>query len=402
MHRGEGVRRALTHVLSRSEVAGCDPGLGAVLGEALVGYNVEGTTSRYCQLAARYMEFCALRRLRPWPATHLTVCAWILRLMTSVQPSSLKMYLAAVRFAHVSNGHGEWVLTATQCDFVRRVLRYVKRRFPCSTKASKVPISLAMLRRILSLLPGWPAYEQMAYDDLLFACASVVGVHGFLRGGEFLYKPKQDRPILRAARMRVQFVQGGLALTVRVPQPKTQWFQSEVSVPVFASAADGDPFCPVRLWRALCQRSPFADKSVGPSLPAFHNRDGSPLLVTTMSARTTTLLSAAGVRMIDGRGNAVKVKAASWRAGGVRSAVDAGMPEALIMDLGRWKSYAWMHYLLHTTHDIRAASARMVAHASNAAPITDTIRVVREVLPGAQSVARDDQAAHTVQLLFPR
>ena len=53
------------------------------------------------------------------------------------------------------------------------------------------------------------------------------------------------------------------------------------------------------------------------------------------------------------------------------------------------------------THDIRAASARMVAHACTAAPISDTIRVVREVSPGCQSVARDDQAAHTVQILFP-
>jgi hypothetical protein len=50
---------------------------------------------------------------------------------------------------------------------------------------------------------------------------------------------------------------------------------------------------------------------------------------------------------------------ASWRAGAVRSAVDAGLSEPMIMELGRWKSTAWRFYLLYSPVDVQGAACRM-------------------------------------------
>jgi hypothetical protein len=80
-----------------------------------------------------------------------------------------------------------------------------------------------------------------------------------------------------------------------------------------------------------------------------------------MLARTALLLKAAGIKCIDGAGNVVRLVASSWRAGGVRSALDAGVPESRIMALGRWKSSAWMHYLIHSPLDFQQSASKMWA-----------------------------------------
>ena len=51
------------------------------------------------------------------------------------------------------------------------------------------------------------------------------------------------------------------------------------------------------------------------------------------------------------------VNAASWRAGAVRSALDAKVPSPTIMALGRWKSYAWFGYARFTEAERDVAMA---------------------------------------------
>jgi hypothetical protein len=86
-----------------------------------------------------------------------------------------------------------------------------------------------------------------------------------------------------------------------------------------------------------------------------------------MVSRTADLMASAGIPAVDSVGKVLPVKAASWRAGAVRSAMDAGLSETMIMEYGRWKSVAWRHYLMHTPYDLLSASVRMV-RASVACP----------------------------------
>ena len=53
------------------------------------------------------------------------------------------------------------------------------------------------------------------------------------------------------------------------------------------------------------------------------------------------------------------VKAASCRAGGVRSAMDAGISQPLIMAMGRWRSLAWDNYVLHNASDLQSSMEAM-------------------------------------------
>ena len=77
-----------------------------------------------------------------------------------------------------------------------------------------------------------------------------------------------------------------------------------------------------------------------------------------MMRRTEELLAQAKILILDDYGKSTKLKA-SWRAGGVRSAVKAGVSELLIMEIGRWRSSAWRHYLFHSPWDLQGACLQM-------------------------------------------
>ena len=76
-------------------------------------------------------------------------------------------------------------------------------------------------------------------------------------------------------------------------------------------------------------------------------------------SKTASLMKQAGLKFVDGTGKPMAVKMASWRSGAVRSAVDAGVNEATIRAMGRWRSSAWMSYLLHSLWDVQGASRSM-------------------------------------------
>ena len=84
-----------------------------------------------------------------------------------------------------------------------------------------------------------------------------------------------------------------------------------------------------------------------------------------MVSRTVVLMQLADVQFTDATGKIIPVKAASWRAGGVRSALDAGLSEQMIMRLGRWRSIAWTNYMLQSISDVQGAARSMwcVSHA---------------------------------------
>ena len=98
----------------------------------------------------------------------------------------------------------------------------------------------------------------------------------------------------------------------------------------------------------------------------------------------------AGMAFTDELGQPLEVKASSWRAGGVRSAIDAGVPTPFIQAYGRWKSEAWMAYLMQNQSDLQGAAAAMCRAARAAQPIA-AVRV--EVRPPSALMMQDEDDA---------
>jgi len=240
-------------------------------------------------------------------------------------------------------------------ELVRRTLRYVKRLHGYSHKAAKLPVSYAVLRAIFPRLPHWPNVASMSHDDRLFVLASLLGVAGFLRGGEFLFSERSRRPTLLGAALQEEAIESVPTAVVYIARPKNQWWVSAVRVPCFAPSGDQsyDPCHWLRAYRRL------SSVRLTNASPALQCSSGAPLSRDTMVRRTSTLASAAGIQVLAGDGTVAPVRASSWRAGAVRSATDAGVSDGIIMALGRWRSIAWERYLLHSVSSLQGAARAM-------------------------------------------
>lgn len=323
------------------------------------------TQEGYSSALKRYTGFCSDRQISPFPVDPVWLAAWILHVTSSISVPSLKVYLASVKDAQGTLGF-PWKISGN--ELVRRSLRFVKRKYGIPGKASKIPISLAILRRIFVFLPGWPTFATMSHDDRLFATASMIAVSAFLRGGEFLASSDSGRRILRSTDVTISKIAGAPAVVVGIPQPKARWWLDRVFVPCFPVDAAGD-FDVVRMLRSYRALSSVPLSAHG---PAFVMSSGDALSKVFMLRRTSELLSMANIVIVDDIGQEVRMKASSWRAGGVRSAIDAGIPQPTIMALGRWKSLAWASYLLLNSSDLRGAALAMWKAAE---PISPVLRV---------------------------
>ena len=387
MPRAKRVRSpALVGLVARDSLLAVDPLSARVVSRALRAYVVPGVASSYATGAQQFVEFCAVRGLDPWDTTEVVISAFILFLCLRIKVTSLNVYLSGLRFEYI-NQTGSWPFQSNES--LRRVRRYVKRRYPCSKKATKLPISLAVLRVLLPLVPGWPVVSSMRQDDAVFCVGSVIAVVAFMRGGEAFVDVGGDRPVLRAGHVQVRAVGGVQTVVVSIPQPKTRWELDVVEVPCFSGPEAGD-FWPLKLWLEYSAAFPASNARC----PAFRRSDGSAVSKSFMLERTAALLKQAGIPIIDDQGACSQLRASSWRAGAVRSAISAGLSESVIMELGRWKSTAWRHYLFFSQLDLQGACLKMW-RSSESVEVMEGMRVGSVALTSL--VAEEEAAVAAVQ-----
>ncbi len=328
-----GVAPAVLHpVVANHPLALASPHSAQALSDAVSTSIEPGTLASYASQVKSYVTWCGVRNLHPWPCDEVLLAGWLIHLGSSVAVNSLPGYASAVKFMHPLNCSTPW-----PCDgsvLVKQAFRSLKREYGMAKKGSKYTICMATLRRLLPLLAGWPDPSDMAHDDIVFACASLIATCAFLRGGEFTTHTKASRSILLGRDVRVCDRLGPKAVAVSIPKPKNAWWLQSVD----------------------------ADE------PAFQTAEGKAVTRDFMVHRTCALLDLAGIFDVDDAGERIKVKASSWRAGGARSATNAGLPGPLIMALGRWRSIAWGAYVAYSVSDLESAAQQMWRVSGAAAP----------------------------------
>lgn len=329
------------------------PDVAKILEVALSEHITEGTRKGYESAVKTYSQFLAdFGGPPPFPVDAVWLCAWIVYVCMDISVASVKVYLQGIKYGQGCHG-SPWTLDGD--ERLRRTLRWVKREYGMASRAPKVPLSLRLLLKLFAHIPGWPALRQMSHNDRVYVAGSVVATLGFLRGGEFLWSKGSFRKLLLGRDLTEVSSSGSPAVKVSIPQPKTRWWLQSVAVLCFRPAI-GCPLDPVGLVRGMRELSVVP---MGPTDAAFPLADGSPLSRAFAVNRTVSLMTAAGVRLVDHRGEPLDVKAASWRAGGVASAKEANISDAVIMELGRWTSTAWLHYSVTDLQDVQKATYAM-------------------------------------------
>jgi hypothetical protein len=295
-----------------------------------------------------YLEFCAVYEIEPWPATETILSAWALILATCIKAQCIPGYISGVRYHQRILGVPAPV---ERHGYISCTLRYIKRKYGVRVRENRVSLTMPVVRTILALLPGWPVLADLSHDDRMFAAASVIGLMGCLRGGEFLFSTGK-RPLLRFKHIKIRSDPVFQGVIVTVERPKAKPWQLEQDVRCFNVPGAG-VFNAAALFRAYRDLSCVP---LTPEGPAFANSAGHALTRDAMVARTTALLQQADIVQLDPEGNVCVVEASSWRAGAVRSGRDANLSDPIIMAWGRWSSSAWTNYLSQTAQDLKKAA----------------------------------------------
>ena len=264
-----------------------------------------------------FRNFCALHQRPPIPASEQTLAEFIVYLaeVAKCAPTTIKSYLAAVRNLHVEHGAGDPFLYTTLPD---HVLRGVKRTHGTHSRLRRLPITLAILRKLL----GHLRQRGDRPEALKFAAACSLAFFGFLRTNELLALQRKDIDVQPDH------------LVVHIKASKTDPFRRGCNI-IVGKAAMPD-ICPVGLTQLHLEST--SNNQPSDLQPVFQTASR-PLSREEFVESLQVALKQCGVD------NAGDYKGHSFRIGAATTAGEAGVPDWLIKTMGRWTSSAYQTYI---------------------------------------------------------
>ena len=296
----------------------------------------------------RYLHFCEMFLLRPFPVCQVTLCYFVAYLADqNIAQQSIKCHLSGVRHLHVSLGHPEPGIGQSM-PTLQKALRGVRSIQSKRGRGSRtrLPITPELLHNIRR---HWEKETTERANVIMLWAACTTCFFGFFRAGEIT--TPSDKGIdpnvhLSFADLAIDNQANPTTLRIRLKQSKTDPFRRGVDVFV---GRTGDLLCPVTAMVAyLAQRG-------GGSGPLFHFSDGRVLTRERFVARVREALKVTETQVACYSGH-------SFRSGAATTAARAGLTEATIKLLGRWESCAYLLYV-KTPRDQLASLSQLLAKA---------------------------------------
>ena len=234
------------------------------------------TQRTYSTGDTRYLEFCQLQRLSPFPATDIMLCCFPASLASKVRPTSVRVYLNAIRNMHLELGYEDHL---TEAMLLNGVVKGIGRHHGTAVEKPRLPITFPILRELINTCRRFPGLNH--HDKLCLQAAMLAIFFGVFRCGELL-----STGVLRSD---VSFASG--MLHVHVSRSKTDQLSKGTTV-VVAPAVP--PYCPVR-----AMINYLASTRQGSSAPLFVLANDTHLTRSVFTAHVRTILSASGVHNWD-------------------------------------------------------------------------------------------------------
>ena len=206
------------------------------------------------------------------------------------------------------------------------MLKGVHRSAPDRLRRRRLPITPSILRRLHSVWSTPP----VTFNNRMLWAASCLGFFGFLRAGEFTCPSLAafSSDMLAVQDVSVNSPTDPQYLAVFLRSSKTDIFGAGLHIYL---GRTGDLLCPVA---ALLGYLSIRPPSPG---PLFIFEDGS-LSRSLLVRRLREALQSTGLDTLSFNGH-------SFRIGAATAAAQAGLSDALIKTLGRWKSSAYASYI---------------------------------------------------------
>ncbi|XP_069599344.1 uncharacterized protein [Ranitomeya imitator] len=209
----------------------------------------------------------------------------------------------------------------TKAFIIRQALKGWKRAQPC--KESRRPISFSLLHQLVS---STPVICSLQFEAALFSAAYVILYFGALRISELVPKSKNmpDKGLLSEDVVVVEN-----AIRLRICRSKTD--PSGRGAWILVSTVSGCPVCPVTTVLK------YLEFRINGKFFLAH-ADGSPLTKFQFQSVYLKGLQASGV--LPG-----EYGTHSFRIGVATEAAKAGLPEAEVQRIGRWRSACYARYI---------------------------------------------------------
>lgn len=269
----------------------------------------------------------------------VTYCHTSLKL----QWTTIKLYLAGVRFQYLQAGYANPLASA---DRLQCILRGIQRSRRTNTP-SRLPITFTMLCQICDLLREGAFTPRI---DLTLQCMCVVAYFGFLRCGEFTMKSRDTHVHTYLKVKDVTFETDQSMFILKLPTSKMDPFRVGVDIQIYANKSTC--WCPVSLMVKYLYHRRTWNSVVGKDAPLFVDDEDRPFTRSKFLSYLKQIMCKLGYNEENYSGHSFRIGAAS-------SAAAANVEDHLIQTLGRWSSSCYTRYIHVEKGAIRRAQARM-------------------------------------------
>ena len=274
----------------------------------------------------QFYSFCSQTGLAPiFPINEDILINFSVCMARSVQHSTIKNYLSAIKHYHSSHGY-ELNLSA----FLRLqlILRGIRRSQGVNSKTRR-PITLHILNLFYHLLN---VKYTTSKDSLMVWAAMTLAFFGFLRIGELTcdshFNPERH---LTFSDLVFMPKSSPKYMLVRLKVSKTDPFRKGQTIVIGRANSH---LCPLSAMLAYLEsHTPFPTTG-----PLFTFQSGSFLTRGRLTSEARCLLSKGGLNSSEFAGH-------SFRIGAATTAASANLPPWLIKVLGRWSSDCFERYI---------------------------------------------------------
>ena len=290
------------------------------------------TRKAYNSAHKRFHFFCThFAIVNPFPVTESLLCYFVAFLAREgLAPSSIKLYLSAVRHMQVVLGFPE-PRAESSLPRLKLVLNGITRARASSGKTQvkpRLPITTDVLWKVYEALSSRP---QNYASALLWASCSIC-FFGFFRVGEIMVPSAHSFSSTRHLSwgdVSVDSIAQPTLLKIHLRFSKCDQFGKGVDVFMGRTT---NKLCPVSACLAY-----IAIRGSAPG-PFFCFKNGSPLTKPQFISQVREVLTEAGL-------DASLYSGHSFRIGAATSAARAGIEDSTIRALGRWSSTAFLLYI---------------------------------------------------------
>jgi len=286
------------------------------------------TRASYHSGQKSFLNFCAhIGVTEPLPATSTDTCMWLASLAArSLRFTTIDNYRYALHSLHTDLGLPSILDSDPQ---VQRMVDGIKRvQGAHALRPPRLPVSPSVIRAVTPLLDTNVPDHRMLLAAMWVACTAM------LRPGEIgVENPKQPLRLLTLQHLTLTS-SDPIAYSLRIPESKTDQLRAGSLVRIAGRATTQA----LRMY--LVNRKPAPT----PSSPLFAREDGSPMSHSYLIDNTLLLVQRARVTLRDPQSGRT-FAGVSFRKGGATALAEAGVPDRVTQELGRWKSFCYKRYI---------------------------------------------------------